>query len=64
MLLPLQLFSSIRSGSSNATLPRSKKLQSILSVMSPFQTVLFKIFFLVYATMTKLMDAILLNLQV
>ena len=31
--------------------------------MSPFQTVLFKIF-LVYTTMTKLMDAVLQNLQV
>ena len=40
----------------------------ILSVMLSFQTVLFKIFFFFFffvkTTMTKLMDAILQNLQV
>ena len=50
MLLPLQSFSSIELkflgvGDYYSALPHSKKLQLILSVMSPFQTVLFKIFF-------------------
>ena len=50
MLLPLKLFSSIKQkfhgvGEYYSTLPNSKKLQLILSVMSPFQTVLLKIFF-------------------
>ena len=43
------LFSSIKLkflgvGDYYSTLPHSKKLQLILSVMSPFQTLLFKIF--------------------
>ena len=45
MLLPLQLFSSIKL--KVLGVPHSKKLQLILSVMSPFQTVRLKIFFVI-----------------